>query len=128
MSLVKQVSFESAYSFIYSPRDGTPAADMEDNVPMEVKKERLQRLNRLLADIAREKHENLRGSIVEVLIEGVSKNNSDILSGRTRTNKLVHLEGPKTWIGSLVQARVIDAQTWYIKAEIVDAASEEAVS
>lgn len=128
MSLVRQVSFESAYSFIYSPRDGTPAADMEDNVPMEVKKERLQRLNRLLADIAREKHENLRGSIVEVLIEGVSKNNSDILSGRTRTNKLVHLEGPKSWIGSLVQARVIDAQTWYIKAEIVDAASEEAVS
>lgn len=128
MSLVRQVSFESAYSFIYSPRDGTPAAEMEDNVPMEVKKERLQRLNRLLADIAREKHEAMRGSIIEVLVEGTSKNNSDMLSGRTRTNKLVHLEGPESWIGTLVQARVIDAQTWYIKAEIVDAASEEAVS
>ncbi|MHA6484318.1 tRNA (N6-isopentenyl adenosine(37)-C2)-methylthiotransferase MiaB [Paenibacillus sp. strain BS8-2] len=128
MSLVRQVAFEAAYTFIYSPREGTPAAEMEDNVPMEIKKQRLKRLNSLLAEIGREKHENMRGSVVEVLIEGVSKNHPDILSGRTRTNKLVHIEGPKSWIGSLVQARVIDAQTWYIKAEIEDTASEEAVS
>ncbi|MDQ6419172.1 tRNA (N6-isopentenyl adenosine(37)-C2)-methylthiotransferase MiaB [Paenibacillus sp. LHD-117] len=128
MSLVRQVGFESAYTFIYSPREGTPAAEMEDNVPMEDKKRRLQRLNALIAEIGREKHEALRGETIEVLVEGESKNNPNVLSGRTRTNKLVHLEGPKSWIGTFVQARVVDAQTWYIKAEPIDAASEEAVS
>lgn len=128
MSLVRQVGFDSAYTFIYSPREGTPAADMEDNVPMEVKKQRLQRLNALLADIGREKNEALRGEVIEVLVEGESKNNANVLSGRTRTNKLVHLEGPHSWIGKFVQARVVDAQTWYIKAEPIDLASQEAVS
>ncbi|OUS71680.1 tRNA (N6-isopentenyl adenosine(37)-C2)-methylthiotransferase MiaB [Paenibacillus sp. MY03] len=128
LSLVRQVRFESAYTFIYSPREGTPAAAMEDNVPMEVKKQRLQRLNALIAEIGREKHEELIGEIIEVLVEGESKNNPDVLSGRTRTNKLVHLEGPKSWIGTFVQARVVEAQTWYIKAEPVHSASKEAVS
>lgn len=126
MTLVKEVGFEFAFSFIYSPREGTPAAGMEDNVPLEVKKKRLQRLNELLAETAREKNEAMRGQTIEVLIEGESKNNPDVLSGRTRTNKLVHLEGPKDWIGHFVQAKVIDAQTWYIKAEPIGVHSEEA--
>lgn len=70
----------------------------------------------------------MRGKLVEVLIEGESKNNSNVLAGRTRTNKLVHLEGPKEWIGTFVQARVTDAQTWYIKAEPIGSALDEAVS
>ncbi len=127
MSLVEQVGFEFGYTFIYSPREGTPAAGMEDNVPMEVKKKRLQRLNDLMASICREKNEQLIGQSIEVLIEGESKNNPDVLSGRTRTNKLVHLEGPKEWIGQFVQARVTDAQTWYIKAEPIGIPSEQAV-
>lgn len=116
-SLVKEVGFDFAYSFIYSPRAGTPAAVMEDNVPMEVKKQRLYRLNELLAQISRDKHEKLIGQEIEVLIEGVSKNNENVLSGRTRSNKLVHIEGPKEWIGNFVQAKVSVAQTYYIKAE-----------
>ncbi|WP_332262377.1 tRNA (N6-isopentenyl adenosine(37)-C2)-methylthiotransferase MiaB [Paenibacillus sp. GSMTC-2017] len=128
MTLVKQVEFEFAYSFIYSPREGTPAASMEDNVPIETKKRRLQRLNELIASIGREKNELMRGKIIEVLIEGESKNNSNVLAGRTRTNKLVHLEGPKEWIGTFVHARVTDAQTWYIKAEPIKSALDEAVS
>ncbi|OBR66854.1 tRNA (N6-isopentenyl adenosine(37)-C2)-methylthiotransferase MiaB [Paenibacillus oryzae] len=127
MSLVEQVGFEFGYTFIYSPREGTPAAGMEDNVPMEVKKKRLKRLNDLMASICREKNEQLIGQSIEVLIEGESKNNPDVLSGRTRTNKLVHLEGPKEWIGQFVQARVTDAQTWYIKAEPIGIPSEQAV-
>ncbi len=126
LTLVKEVGFDFAYSFIYSPREGTPAAGMEDNVPLEVKKARLQRLNDLLAANAREKNEQLRGQIVEVLIEGESKNNASVLSGRTRTNKLVHLEGPKEWIGSFIQARVTEAQTWYIKAEALEKPAQEA--
>ncbi|WP_223829862.1 tRNA (N6-isopentenyl adenosine(37)-C2)-methylthiotransferase MiaB [Paenibacillus arenilitoris] len=127
LTLVEEVGFDSAYTFIYSPREGTPAAGMEDNVPQEVKKARLARLNALLASIAREKNEQLRGRVMEVLIEGESKNNAAILSGRTRTNKLVHLEGPKEWIGQFIQAKVTDAQTWYIKAEAMDQGAQEAV-
>ncbi|MOA00474.1 (Dimethylallyl)adenosine tRNA methylthiotransferase MiaB [compost metagenome] len=128
LTLVEQVGFDSAYTFLYSPREGTPAAGMEDNVPLEVKKARLARLNALLASIAREKNEQLRGQIVEVLIEGESKNNANVLSGRTRTNKLVHLEGPKEWIGQFIQAKVTEAQTWYIKAEAISPGAQEAVS
>lgn len=128
LTLVKEVGFDSAYTFIYSPREGTPAAGMEDNVPMETKKRRLQRLNELLAALGREKNDEMLGQVVEVLIEGESKNNESVLSGRTRTNKLVHIEGPKEWIGQFVQARVTETQTWYIKAEPVQAALDEAVS
>ncbi|MFD0587109.1 tRNA (N6-isopentenyl adenosine(37)-C2)-methylthiotransferase MiaB [Paenibacillus sp. GCM10027627] len=128
LSLVREVEFHFAYSFIYSPREGTPAAEMEDNVPMETKKRRLKQLNDLLADIAKQKNEDMMGKVIEVLVEGESKNNAHVLSGRTRGNKLVHLEGPKEWIGELVQARVVDAQTWYIKAEPIDSALDEAVS
>lgn len=128
MTLVKEVGFDSAYTFLYSPREGTPAASMEDNVPLEVKKARLQRLNAQLAANAREKNEQLRGEIVEVLIEGESKNNANVLSGRTRTNKLVHLEGPKEWVGQFIMAKVTEAQTWYIKAESIEQDAQEAVS
>jgi tRNA-2-methylthio-N6-dimethylallyladenosine synthase len=128
LSLVEEVGFDSAYTFLYSPREGTPAAVMEDNVPLAVKKERLQRLNALLGAIFREKNEQLLGQIVEVLVEGESKNNANVLSGRTRTNKLVHLEGPKEWIGQFIHAKVTDAQTWYIKAEALETHTQEAVS
>lgn len=128
ITLVMQVGFHSAYTFIYSPREGTPAADMEDNVPMETKKRRLQRLNDVLSELGRKQNEALVGEEIEVLIEGESKNNARVLAGRTRTNKLVHMEGPKEWIGTFVKARVTEAQTWYIKAEPIGSDLDEAVS
>ncbi|MFD2116752.1 tRNA (N6-isopentenyl adenosine(37)-C2)-methylthiotransferase MiaB [Paenibacillus yanchengensis] len=117
LSLVEEVGFDMAYTYLYSPREGTPAAVMEDNVPIDVKKERLQRLNALVAEIARQKHEELIGTTAEVLIEGESKNNPDMLSGRTRSNKLVHVQGPKSWIGTFIDVKIVEAQTWYIKGE-----------
>ena len=128
MSLVREVGFDSAYTFIYSPRAGTPAAEMEDNVPMEVKKQRLHRLNELIGQQSRTGNEALRGQIVEVLVEGESKNNANVLAGRTRSNKLVHFEGPKEWIGQFIQVKVKEPQTWYIKAEPVTEHKAEAVS
>ncbi|MWC26486.1 tRNA (N6-isopentenyl adenosine(37)-C2)-methylthiotransferase MiaB [Paenibacillus sp. MMS18-CY102] len=119
LSLVREVEFEHAYTFIYSPREGTPAADMEDDVPMPVKKQRLARLNELMAELGRNGHQRLVGQVIEVLVEGESKNNSNVLAARSRTNKLVHIEGPKDWIGQFIQVRVTEAQTWYIKAEPV---------
>lgn len=119
LSLVREVGYDFAYTFIYSPREGTPAAVMEDNVPMEVKKERLQRLNKAVQEYSYEAHERMKGQVVEVLVEGESKNNEAVLSGRTRGNKLVHFEGSKDLIGTFVQVEITDAKSWYIKGELV---------
>ncbi len=112
LSLVKEVEYDSAYTFIYSPREGTPAAKMEDDIPMEVKKERLLRLNEVVNEIARRKNEAFRGQVVEVLVEGESKKNAEVLSGRTRTNKLVNFRGPKELIGKMVSVQITEPQTW----------------
>jgi tRNA-2-methylthio-N6-dimethylallyladenosine synthase len=119
LSLVREVEFDSAFTFIYSPREGTPAAKMQDDVPMEVKKDRLNRLNAILAEIGRRKNEALRGRVVEVLVEGESKKDPNVLSGRTRTNKLVHFNGPKHLIGRFVQVRIDDPQTWTLRGTLV---------
>ncbi|OEG00181.1 tRNA (N6-isopentenyl adenosine(37)-C2)-methylthiotransferase MiaB [Vulcanibacillus modesticaldus] len=119
LSLVEEVGFDSAFTFIYSPREGTPAAIMEDDISEETKKERLQRLMDLQNRISREKNEQLRGKIVEVLVEGESKNNPEILSGRTRTNKLVNFKGDKSLIGKLVNVKITEPKTWTLKGEVV---------
>ncbi|WP_334072911.1 MULTISPECIES: tRNA (N6-isopentenyl adenosine(37)-C2)-methylthiotransferase MiaB [Paenibacillus] len=119
LSLVREVRYDSAYTFIYSPREGTPAAVMEDNVPMEVKKERLQRLNEVINEYSRLSNDTMLGQVVEVLVEGESKNNAEVLAGRTRSNKLVHFEGGKELIGQFVKVEITDPMTWYIKGNIV---------
>lgn len=125
ISLVKEVEFDSAFTFIYSPREGTPAAKMQDDIPMEVKKARLQRLNDTLNEIGRRKNEELRGQVVEVLVEGESKKNPEVLSGRTRTNKLVNFVGPKSLIGKMVMVRIEDPKTWSLKGVWVEDYQEQ---
>ncbi|WP_062105008.1 tRNA (N6-isopentenyl adenosine(37)-C2)-methylthiotransferase MiaB [Bacillus niameyensis] len=120
MSLYKEVGFETAYTFIYSPREGTPAAKMQDNVSMEVKRERLQRLNDLVNEYSRKAMESFEGQTLEVLVEGESKNNPEILSGYTRKNKLVNFRGPKSAIGKLVMVKIKKAKTWTLDGEMVD--------
>jgi tRNA-2-methylthio-N6-dimethylallyladenosine synthase len=124
LSLYREVEFDSAYTFIYSPREGTPAAKMVDNVPMEVKKERLQRLNALVNEISARKMKEYEGKVVEVLVEGESKNNPDVLAGYTRKNKLVNFIGPKSAIGKLVKVRITEAKTWTLNGEMVEEAIE----
>ncbi|CAG7624264.1 tRNA (N6-isopentenyl adenosine(37)-C2)-methylthiotransferase MiaB [Paenibacillus allorhizosphaerae] len=119
ISLVKEVGYDSAYTFIYSPREGTPAADMEDNVPEDVKRKRLYRLNDVLNEFSKKSNESLKGHTLEVLVEGESKNNANVLAGRTRTNKLVHFEGPRELIGQFVHVHITETPTFYIKGEWV---------
>ncbi|MEF2965123.1 tRNA (N6-isopentenyl adenosine(37)-C2)-methylthiotransferase MiaB [Paenibacillus sp. M1] len=119
LSLVREVGYDSAYTFVYSPREGTPAAVMEDNVPLEVKKERLQRLNEVVNEHSKLSNDTMLGQVVEVLVEGESKNNAQVLSGRTRSNKLVHFEGGSELIGRFVNVEITDPMTWYIKGSIV---------
>ncbi|RED66111.1 tRNA (N6-isopentenyl adenosine(37)-C2)-methylthiotransferase MiaB [Cohnella lupini] len=119
MSLMREAGITSAYTYIYSPREGTPAYDMTDDVPLEVKQKRLARLNALVGELSLKHHNELIGQVIEVLVEGESKNKSTVLSGRSRSNKLIHFEGDKEWIGKFVQVKVTAAQTWYVKAEVV---------
>ncbi|MDQ0214704.1 tRNA-2-methylthio-N6-dimethylallyladenosine synthase [Oikeobacillus pervagus] len=120
LSLVREVGFEAAYTFIYSPREGTPAAKMKDNVPMEVKKERLQRLNQLVNELSAEAMKKYEGQIVEVLVEGESKNNPEILAGYTNKNKLVNFKGPKSCIGHIVKVKINEAKTWSLNGEVIE--------
>ncbi|QPC46419.1 tRNA (N6-isopentenyl adenosine(37)-C2)-methylthiotransferase MiaB [Mangrovibacillus cuniculi] len=120
LSLVREVGFEAAYTFIYSPREGTPAAKMTDNVPMEVKKDRLQRLNALIGEYAKEAMKRYEGQIVEVLIEGESKNNPDILAGYTRRSKLVNVKAPKEVIGKIVKVKITDARSFSLNGEFIE--------
>lgn len=120
LSLYREVGFETAYTFIYSPREGTPAARMKDNVSMEVKKERLQRLNQLVNEFSAKAMKKYKGQIVEVLVEGESKTNPDILSGYTRKNKLVNFKGPKSAIGQLVHVKINEAKTWTLDGVMVE--------
>ncbi|MED4081200.1 tRNA (N6-isopentenyl adenosine(37)-C2)-methylthiotransferase MiaB [Halalkalibacterium halodurans] len=122
LSLVREIEFDSAFTYIYSPREGTPAAKMKDNVPMEVKRERLARLNALVNEISAQKNLEYQDKVVEVLVEGESKKDPNILAGRTRTNRLVNFKGPKSVIGDIVYVRVTEAKTWSLNGEMVEMA------
>jgi tRNA-2-methylthio-N6-dimethylallyladenosine synthase len=127
MSLYKEVGFEHAYTYIYSPREGTPAAKMEDNVPMEVKKHRLQRLNNLVNELSAKAMQTYNGEIVEVLVEGESKKNSAVLAGYTRTSKLVNFVGTPDIIGKLVLVKITNTKTWSLEGELIEVLSGQEV-
>ena len=120
LSLVKEVGFEAAFTFIYSPREGTPAAAMKDNVPMEVKKERLYRLNELINKQSAESMKKYQDKVVKVLVEGESKKDPDVLAGYTERNKLVNFKGPKSAIGQIVDVKITDAKTWSLDGIMVE--------
>ena len=120
LSLYREVGFEAAYTFIYSPREGTPAAQMQDNVPLEVKKQRLQRLNDVVNELSAEAMKKHQGQVVDVLVEGESKNNPDVLAGYTSKNKLVNFKGPKSAIGKIVKVKISEAKTWSLNGEMIE--------
>lgn len=119
ISLVEKVGFEAAYTFIYSPREGTPAAVKKDDVPMEVKKERLYRLNELVNQQSAESMHSYEGKVVKVLVEGESKKDETVLSGYTEKNKVVNFKGPKAIIGQIVDVKITEAKTWSLNGELV---------
>lgn len=120
LDLVKKAQFDSAFTFIYSKRKGTPAARMENQVEEEVKKERLTRLMQEQDSITKAINQRLKDKVVEVLVEGVSKANENRLSGRTRTMKLVNFEGPKDLIGKLVKVKITEPHTWSLTGHFID--------
>ncbi|WP_232697160.1 tRNA (N6-isopentenyl adenosine(37)-C2)-methylthiotransferase MiaB [Brevibacillus daliensis] len=119
LSLFKEVEYDSAYTFMYSPREGTPAAVMADSVPEEVKKSRLHRLMEVQNEISLKKHQEMLGQTYELLVESESRKNSEVLIGRTRTGKLVHVKADNSLIGKLVHVTITDAKTFTLYGELV---------
>ncbi|HEX9060959.1 MAG TPA: tRNA (N6-isopentenyl adenosine(37)-C2)-methylthiotransferase MiaB, partial [Clostridia bacterium] len=112
LDVLEKVRFDSAYTFLYSKRTGTPAASMPEQVDEETKKDRFQRLLDVQNRISKEINDGYLGKVVEVLVEGASKNNPDKFTGRTDTNKVVNFSCDSSKIGKLVNVRIDSVQTW----------------
>ncbi|KTD43222.1 tRNA (N6-isopentenyl adenosine(37)-C2)-methylthiotransferase MiaB [Legionella quateirensis] len=109
MDLVHEIGFDTSFSFIYSPRPGTPAANLPDDTPLDVKKQRLQILqNRLLMNAARYS-QSMIGTTQRILVTGFSKKDNNQLAGRTECNRVVNFEGPEHLIGQFVALQITDA-------------------
>lgn len=119
LKLVEEADFEGAFTFIFSPREGTPAAKYEDNTSDEVKKERLLLLNQKINDGFARGNKRFVGETVEVLVDGVSSKNKKVLTGYTPHNKVVNFEGDESLIGQLVMVKIEKAYSWHLKGVII---------
>lgn len=115
LDLVKEVGFEGAFTFIFSPREGTPAAKYEDNVSMEVKKSRLQELNKIVNEGYLAGNKRFEGKVVKVLVEGKSIKDPNILTGYTEHNKVVNFPGSEDLIGKIIDVTIEKAYTWHLR-------------
>mgnify|MGYP001690794526 CR=1 FL=1 len=121
MDVVNEVGFENAFMFMYSKRTGTPAATMEEQVDEHTKNERLQQLMRLQNMKAKEESQKYLGKIVKVLVEGPSKKNPEMLTGRSSTHKIVLFKSDRKDLkGKFVKTRIYDAKTWTLYGELVE--------
>lgn len=119
LNLVKEVKFDSAYTFLYSIREGTPAAEMDNQVPDKIKHNRFQRLLDILHETGLEENESLLNKEVSVLVEDISKNHEDTLSGRTSSGKLVHFKGSKRLIGNIVNVKINNVKTFTLEGTVI---------
>ena len=120
LEVVNECKFDSAYTFIFSPRVGTPAAKMSDDVTLDEKNDRLQRLNTLINKYSKEANDKYLNKIVPVLIEGYSEKDSTKLMGYTDTMKLVNVDGNCENIGKIVNVKINEIKTWSMDGEIVN--------
>ena len=118
MDVIKKVKYENAYMFMYSIREGTPAATMEDQISDEVKKSRLQRLMEVQNANAKECSLSYIGKTVKVLVEGTSHRNKAKMTGRISANKVVIFEGDSSLKGSFVDVKIVTAKTWTLYGEL----------
>lgn len=118
LEVVKQVKFEQVFMFIYSRRVGTPGDRMENQIPEEMKHKRFNRLKELVENQIAENNQTYLGTIQKVMVEGTSKNNEKMLTGRTDSNKVVIFEGKEELIGTMVQIKIVSEHMWYLKGKI----------
>ena len=120
LSLVRSVKYDSAFTFLYSVRQGTPAAEYEDQIPEEVKHQRFDRLVDAVNADSAEKNAAYKGRIERVLVEGVSKKNENTLTGRTEGFKLVDFEGGRELIGQMVNVEITEGKTFSLTGKIAE--------
>ncbi len=118
IDVVKQVNFEQIFMFIYSRRVGTRADKMENQIPEEIKHKRFDRLKQVFEESVEENNKKYVGTTQKILVEGHSKNNKDMLTGRTDTNKVVIFEGPEELIGKIINIKIVSEHKWYLKGEV----------
>ena len=117
LNLVEMCQFDNAFTFIFSPREGTPAAKMKDEVTLAVKEERLHRLNERVNHYFLKNNQKMVGSIVPVLVDGYNQSGKTSLFGYTDTNKLINFDGDASLIGKIVMVKVTNAKTWSLDGE-----------
>ncbi len=118
LDVVRKVNFEQVYMFIYSRRVGTPGDKMENQIPEDIKHKRFNRLKALVESQIEENNKKYVGTIQKVLVEGTSKNNEKMLTGRTDSNKVVIFEGDKSLIGQIIDLKIVSEHMWYLKGGI----------
>ena len=119
LDVYEECKYDSAFTFIFSPRVGTPACRMQDDVSLEVKNERLHRLNEVVNRYSKIANDRYLGKVVPVLLEGHSENNQDMLMGYTDTMKLVNVKGDPKDIGTIQNVKITDVKTWSMDGEVV---------
>ncbi|WP_156184614.1 tRNA (N6-isopentenyl adenosine(37)-C2)-methylthiotransferase MiaB [Clostridium carboxidivorans] len=117
LSLAREVQYDSAFTFIYSRRKGTPADEMEEQIAEDVKHERFNRLVEIINASSAKNNKKYEGRIEEILVEDFSKNDDTKLTGRTRTGKLVNFPGSKDSIGKLVKVKIVKANSFSLIGE-----------
>jgi tRNA-2-methylthio-N6-dimethylallyladenosine synthase len=120
MNLIHEIGYDNSFSFIYSPRPGTPAADLPDDTPMEVKKQRLKILQSRIEQNTFEISAKMVGTTETVLVEGPSQHHGEEnqLQGRTENNRLVHFMGSPEMIGQLIPVKITAAMRYSLKGEV----------
>ncbi len=119
MDLIRRVRYDYAYTFLYSKRTGTPAAKKTEQVGQQIKKARFDALLELQNSISRELNSALAGKKLEILVEGPSKNNINMMTGRTRSNKIVNFKGESELIGRLALVNIENTGTWSLDGVLI---------
>ena len=119
MKLIHDVRFDNSFSFIFSPRPGTPAANLHDDTPHEVKLRRLQELQAVINNNIKEISEERLGTVQRLLVEGVSKRDGSELMGRTECNRVVNFPGHERLIGQMVDVKITEAKAYTLRAEVL---------
>jgi tRNA-2-methylthio-N6-dimethylallyladenosine synthase len=119
MKLIDEVGYDNSFSFIFSPRPGTPAANLRDDTPQQTKLKRLQQVQAAIDDSMRRISESRVGTVQRVLVEGPSRKNSSELAGRTECNRMVNFVGDAQLVGRMIDVRITGTNSHSLRGEVL---------
>jgi len=128
MDLIEDIGFDHSFSFVYSARPGTPAADLPDDVPLAVKKQRLAILQARISEMAAAISASMVGTVQRVLVERPSRKDANEMSGRTENNRVVNFAGAPRLIGQFVDVRITEAFPNSLRGEVIQIDDEKALA